>query len=839
LGGEKNSYTGGTKISAGVLEVRGGTPLGSGTVEVSGAASLVAGAASGTIMKLANNLSGAGSLEVNGKGTVELQGTNTLAGGVTLTDGSLNVSSAKALGAKVALNGGVLGLTAPVTVSVPVTVSGSVAVNVSGNTEITGVLSGADAGAITRLGSGALKVGEISVTSGVFTATDIDSSAAGLTKTGDGILLWTGIGNVTGVSAVTAGTLVVGGTQTLTGITKKGAGLMVLAQNSTVQGAKMVLQEGTLAISNNASVQNVGTLTIGGPKADGALDSSNSVLDVTAVPGGLVIGNGTAQTLKGRGQIKGAVTLAANTTLAPGNSIDTISISSLRLLPGVKFEAEYQMQDGTVTSDRLIIAGGTELLSGGTGGTVVPKLFGTGRITDFNKHNLPIVTAAGGWGQRFDNVVSTAVLRSSLEYFDVNGVRIDDPLTSTILAGSVNMVLERVPFKAIGARGYRAETGRGLDLAMESADKTLGALIDTISTFTTEAEVISVIDQLNPRVFAEVYSLALNRIQDVQKTVSDRLTSLGAASSGVGGPADVLAQGVGADGGWTAWTNAYVSSRAKEARANEGDGGSSNTSVGNVTGVERVFGKLTLGFMGGVGTGTTQLNTPNSKVTSDSWHLGIYMSAPLTTRVFADTMMVFGEGDNEIRRSLTLPVMDSLGNVSMTSLNSRTRSISHEWLVQLGLGAQLAAPGSTWSVIPSLRFAYAGVSQGAVTEKMDALNSLGIKSDAKTNGTVLMRSGIEIAKDGHLGALPLRSSANAAWVHDFFVDPRRLGMRWQGVESASWMINTERRSADALRLGAAFELGLGDRRTLRLYGEQEYLNSTKVFRGGVTFTIGF
>jgi hypothetical protein len=42
-----------------------------------------------------------------------------------------------------------------------------------------------------------------------------------------------------------------------------------------------------------------------------------------------------------------------------------------------------------------------------------------------------------------------------------------------------------------------------------------------------------------------------------------------------------------------------------------------------------------------------------------------------------------------------------------------------------------------------------------------------------------------------------------------------------------------------LRVGGALELGVGDRRTLRLYGEQEFLQGKNVFRGGVNFTIGF
>jgi outer membrane autotransporter protein len=184
-------------------------------------------------------------------------------------------------------------------------------------------------------------------------------------------------------------------------------------------------------------------------------------------------------------------------------------------------------------------------------------------------------------------------------------------------------------------------------------------------------------------------------------------------------------------------------------------------------------------------------------------------------------------------------VTDALGKTTTRSISGRTRSVNQEWLVQLGVGAQVAEPGSSWSLIPSVRFAYAGVKQDAMTEKMDAFESLGMKTSTKTNGTVLMRSGVEIAKEGHLGRLPLRSSANAAWVHDFCPTSKNLGVRWQGAESAPWAVSTEARSADALRLGASFELGLGQRRTLRVYGEQEYLNSTKVLRAGATFTIGF
>jgi len=837
LGATASTYTGGTTISAGVLEVSAGTPLGSGAVQVAEAASLLVSVGAGSSITMTNALNGAGTLELNANGTLELKSVNSLTGGVNLVAGTLNISSAAALGAKLALGGGVLGLQSAVEIAIPVSVSGTVAVNAAAGTvsEITGVLTGSDASSIWSMGAGALKVRSVSVASGTFRVAYADGGSDGLTKNGNGTLLWTGVGTITGTAAVNGGTLQVAGDQILSGLTKTGGGILALSENAKFTGAKAVLQEGTLVVANNAALAGVGVLVVGGPQAAGSLDSKASVLDVSAIPGGLVLG---AQTLMGRGQIKGAVTLAAGATLAPGNSIDNLSIEALTIQSGAKFEAEYQISNGVFTSDHLTITGAPGAGAINVGGTVVPTLYGKGRILDFAKHAMPLVSAAAGWNQRFDAVRSSAVLRGSLEYFDVTGTLIADPIHSTVLAGSVNMVLERVPFQRIGARGNRAEVGRGLDLALATTNTTLGALLDNLSNDATEAQVVAVLDQLNPKAFAEVYSLALSRLQDVQKTVSDRLNSLGAVS-GSAAAGQGLGQAPGAESAWTAWTTAYATVRSHSANMDLGEGGSSNTSVGDVTGVERRFGILTLGLMGGVGTGSTQINLPGSTITSESWHLGLYMSAPLVGRVFADTLMFCGSGENVIKRTQHIPAVDALGNVSSVGLSSRTRLVNREWLVQLGVGAQLAPSESSWSIVPSVRFAYAGVSQEAATEKMGSLESLGIKTAAKTSGTVLMRSGLEIARQGLIGTTPVRATATAAWVHDFCVDPRLLAVRWQGAESAPWSISTEQRSADAVRFGAAVEIGLGNQRTLRFYGEQEYLNATKVFRGGVSFSVGF
>lgn len=466
----------------------------------------------------------------------------------------------------------------------------------------------------------------------------------------------------------------------------------------------------------------------------------------------------------------------------------------------------------------------------------------TGRITDFVPHQFPILSSTIGAviSGTFDGVEPSAVFLSRLEY--VNGshvTRAENAPGSATRSTEVRLVVQRVPYRRIGAVGNRAEVGRGLDGALATKDPLLWNVLDILDAAQSEGEVIGVLDQLNPKVFAEVYSLALSRLQDVQKTVSDRLTLLGSAMTAAGGAggAEVLSLATGQGSEWTAWTNAYGSWSAREANPALGEGGSSRSSVGNVTGVERRFGTLTLGWLGALGTGSTQINNPGSSITSESWHLGLYMSTPVTERIFADGSFIFGEGENVLKRTQTLPRTDEFGTPSTMSLASRTTLVNQEWLVQLGVGAQVAPAGGPWSIVPTVRVAYAGVLQQSAHES--GAMSLGIESQSRRSGTVLSRTGLDIAREGRLGPVPVRATGSAAWVHDFAADPRRLGVKWQGVEAVPWLISSERRSADVLRLGFSLEFGLGDRRTLRLYGEQEYLQNTKVLRGGVNFTIGF
>jgi len=86
-----NSYTGGTKIDAGVLQLGNGGTSGSIVGDIVNNASLVTNR--GDLLSLLGTISGTGSLTQNGGGTTLLTGNNTYTGGTTINNGAVQLGA--------------------------------------------------------------------------------------------------------------------------------------------------------------------------------------------------------------------------------------------------------------------------------------------------------------------------------------------------------------------------------------------------------------------------------------------------------------------------------------------------------------------------------------------------------------------------------------------------------------------------------------------------------------------------------------------------------------------------------------------------------------------------
>jgi autotransporter-associated beta strand protein len=207
-----NSYTGGTTISGGTLQVGDGTYTGKiGTGPVTNNAALVFSPGTSGSTTVSNTISGSGSLTLNGSssGTVTVTASNSYAGGTTVSGGSLRPQNAAALGTGsivVSSSSAQLFVDANVNLNPPsLTLNGS------------GISSD---GALRKGGSGATALGG-TVTLGSDTTINVDGGStlnltdvAGLNGTSANAnltLAGSGAGNVTGPVALGTGGLTVNG----------------------------------------------------------------------------------------------------------------------------------------------------------------------------------------------------------------------------------------------------------------------------------------------------------------------------------------------------------------------------------------------------------------------------------------------------------------------------------------------------------------------------------------------------------------------------------------------------------------------------------------------------
>ena len=327
-----NTYTGGTTVSAGTLQVgAGGTTgtLGSGTV-TNNAALVFSRSDSLTV---ANAISGTGALTQSGAGTLILTGGNSY-GATTVSNGTLQVGAngaAGTLGSGAVTNNAALVFSRSDTVSFANDISG------------TGTVANSGSGTVTL--SGAI------------------SSAGALTQSGAGTLVLTGA-NTYGATTVSNGTLQVGangaaGTLGSGAVTNNAA--LVFSRSDTVSFANDISGTGTVANSGS------GTVTLSGAiSSAGALTQSGAgtlVLTGANTYGATTISGGTLQVGAGgtTGTLgSGAVTLSNSAALAFNRS-DNLAVSNA--ISGVG--SLTKSGNGTLTlSVANSYSGGTTLSAG-------------------------------------------------------------------------------------------------------------------------------------------------------------------------------------------------------------------------------------------------------------------------------------------------------------------------------------------------------------------------------------------------------------------------------------------------------------------------------------------
>ncbi|WP_050580567.1 autotransporter-associated beta strand repeat-containing protein [Brucella abortus] len=351
-----NTYTGGTAISGGTLQLGDGATNGSvqGAISTGADAAhkgvLAIRAAAGTPATIGNTISGTGSVSVLG-GTVTFSVANSYTGGTTLAGGTTIVTADANLGAvgtNVALNNGAT-------------------LRFGANLDATHSFTHA-----FQLGTVASDVGTLDTDGHDVAMSGVISGAGGLMKSGTGTVTLSGVNTYTGGTTLTAGTLAAASDNNLGGasggLTFNGGTLQVMGTSWTSTNRAVSLQAGggTFDIedaANNFAVTQ-GVAGAGGLTKSGSgtltLSGANSYTGATTVTAGTL----AAASDNNLGGASGGLTFNGGTLQVMGTSWTSTNRAVSLQAGGGTFDIEDAANNFAVTQG---VAGAGGLTKSGSG----------------------------------------------------------------------------------------------------------------------------------------------------------------------------------------------------------------------------------------------------------------------------------------------------------------------------------------------------------------------------------------------------------------------------------------------------------------------------------------
>lgn len=522
------ALSGGGRLAtlADITSARAITLSGSGTIETM----------AGTTFALGGPISGTGSLVKDGWGRLALTGSASHGGGTTIAAGMLQIGNGGTSGelAGDVVNNALLSFnrTNDYVFAGAISGGGSVVQSGSGTTILTGSNS-YSGGTVIR--AGVLQV-----------AADGNLGAQGTAITFFGGALRFGTAFDTNRTLLLLGNGTVdtnGGDATLTGgvygfgdLIKNGAGTLTLTgsnfyRRTVVAAGRLVGDAASISgdIANNGTVvfdqrndASIASVFSGTGRFDktgrGGLElrgDSSGYSGTTTVSAGMLVVNGslggdidvlTGARLRGNGTV-GATTIRSGATIAPGNSIGTLTIAGdIAFERGAIYEVEVDA--GGMSSD-LIRASGVARLGGGS----VVHLGEDGNYRANQRYT--ILTADRGVQGRFDDVSSRYLFLDPTLGYDATSV------TLTLLRNDL-------PFATLAQTRNQAQTSLGLESLDEASP-----LWQSFTQLRDADEARRTFNSLSGEIHASAKTVLIEGSQMVRSAVSDRIR---AAFDGIGAP---------------------------------------------------------------------------------------------------------------------------------------------------------------------------------------------------------------------------------------------------------------------------------------------------------------
>ncbi|WP_454620908.1 autotransporter domain-containing protein [Bradyrhizobium cenepequi] len=414
-----NTYTGGTAIAAGTLQLGDGGTTGSILGNVANDGVLVFDRSNG--YQFDGAISGSGAVRQNGSGTTSLTGANAYTGGTTISAGTLQLGSGGATGSIIGdiSNNGVLAFARSNTYEFDGVVSGSGHVQQNGGG--TTILTAANtyrggttiAAGTLQLGSGGASgsiIGDISnngvlafARSNTYQFDGVISGSGAVQQSGAGTTILTAANTYNGGTTIAAGTLQLGSGGA------SGSIIGDVTNNGVLAFARSNAYQFDGVISGTGAVQQAGTGTLvlsaantysGGTRASGGTLQISGAGRLGASTGTTTVSGGTLD-LGATTQTQAAVNLSGGTIR--NGSLNAPVTSAGGIIDGLGGTASLAMTSGTTAllginayTGATVVNGGTLDVEGTITGTSQVTVNAGGVLTGAGTIDPLTVTLAGG-----------------------------------------------------------------------------------------------------------------------------------------------------------------------------------------------------------------------------------------------------------------------------------------------------------------------------------------------------------------------------------------------------------------------------------------------------------
>lgn len=738
-------------------------------------------------------ISGPGGLTISG-GTVNLLGSNTFTGGLSIASGgTLQAGADAAMGALsggLTFTGGTLQATSAFTIDRSVTMSTGGGTFDTNGYDLTVNKAIGGSGGLSKTGTGILTLsGANSYTGGTIVNEGTLSLAAGASLSSQGGLAVNG-----GVFALNGNNVSVGLLQGTGGTISLGASTLTVTQTVDTTLASVLTGSGGLSLAGPGTLNLTGINTYTGltTVSKGKLSVSGSIAgDVTV---------GADGSLGGSGQIGGSVTHTG--TLSPGNSIGTLTIGgNLDQSAGSTYQVEV---NNGGQSDRVNVTG-VATLGGSVNFIAEPGSYAA-------QQTYTILNATGGvTGTYLGPLFNYAFLFPSLSY-DANNVYLTVARSFTRGAQTPN----------------QAAVGAALDANATTATGSFGSSIATLTTLSPAAGTAA-LNALSGQNYSGFSSVGVAGAQLFMSNFAGQAGGSTGRSNRVAlaEACDVACDSV-TPALWGAWGGAMGGLGTVGGNANAGT--LTYNLGGFAGGIDR---KLTQDFLLGVTVGysggTQWVQGFQGQGTTGTVQAGLYGSYARGP-VYIDGLAAYAYSDNQMTRQIAIPGLPTATAQGRTGVNQAFGQVEAGYRFDLGGLAQAY-------VTPFARLQAATATQNAFSET--GAGTLGLTVAAQTTNSLRTVFGAQLGGAMDLGwREKLAMQFRLGWGHEFADTARPVTASFLGAPASPFTTFGATPQRDSVVLGLAANTAIADATSayVRYEGDISYQNAAHALTAGIRMT---